>query len=206
MTTIRYTVCDSKKLSHLATLWPHNWQMSLVLVRPDWIPQSQLRLAAERKRNRKKNNNKLFSSLKDGGCISVTLYMLYYYVRNWNFSLSLSSFLLLLEKMAVAIAIKDAVFSCGLLPPFPNQQRTLNKLPAELQCWKFITKHRRSTQIGAKRAKTCVQGVHIPMSFYFCIHDHWWLGFLPTNGKLFGGGEKTICREIFLPHQMGHPA
>ena len=35
----------------------------------------------------------------------------------------------------------------------PNQQRTLNKFPTELQCRKFANKHRLSIQIGAKRAK-----------------------------------------------------
>ncbi len=44
----------------------------------------------------------------------------------------------------------------------PNQQRTLNKLPTELRCGNFVNKHRLSTQIGAKRAKTCVKFGHTP--------------------------------------------
>ncbi len=42
----------------------------------------------------------------------------------------------------------------------PNQQRTLHKLPTELRCRNFVTKHRLSIQICAKRAKnvcaTCI--------------------------------------------------
>ncbi len=41
----------------------------------------------------------------------------------------------------------------------PNQQLTLDKLPTELRCRNYVTKHRLSIQIGAKRAKTCVQRV-----------------------------------------------
>ncbi len=50
----------------------------------------------------------------------------------------------------------------------PNQQRALNKLPPELRRRNFVTKHRLSTQIGAKRAKTCKQCVHIPTELPFC--------------------------------------
>ncbi len=61
--------------------------------------------------------------------------------------------------------------ACSFLPllPSPNQQRTLNKLPPELRCRDFFNKHRLSTQIGAKRAKTCVQCAHIPTELPFCI-------------------------------------
>ncbi len=52
---------------------------------------------------------------------------------------------------------------------FPNRQRTLNKLPTELQCRNFVNKHRLSTKIGAKRAKTCVHRVHIPAELPFCV-------------------------------------
>ena len=44
----------------------------------------------------------------------------------------------------------------------PNQQRTLNKLPTELQCRNFVSKHRLSMQIGAERMQeTCMQCVRI---------------------------------------------
>ena len=38
----------------------------------------------------------------------------------------------------------------------PNQQRALNKLPTGLRCRNFVSKHRLSIQIGAKRARTYV--------------------------------------------------
>ena len=49
----------------------------------------------------------------------------------------------------------------------PNLQRTLNKLPTELRRKFFVNKHRLSMQIGIKRAKTCVQHVHIPTELPF---------------------------------------
>ena len=50
----------------------------------------------------------------------------------------------------------------------PNQQRTLNKPPTELQCKNFFeNKYRLSMQIGAKRAKTCMQCVPIPTELPF---------------------------------------
>ncbi len=49
----------------------------------------------------------------------------------------------------------------------PNQQRTLNKLPTELRCRNFVIRHRMTIQIGAKRAKTCMQCVHIPTELPF---------------------------------------
>ena len=52
---------------------------------------------------------------------------------------------------------------------YPNQQRTLNMLPSELRCRNFVNKHRLSIQVGAKRAKTCMQCVHIPTEPPFCI-------------------------------------
>ncbi len=52
----------------------------------------------------------------------------------------------------------------------PNQQRTLNKLPTELQYRNFVNKHRLSIQIGAKCAKMCAQCVlHIPTELPFCL-------------------------------------
>ena len=50
----------------------------------------------------------------------------------------------------------------------PNQQRTLNKLPPELRCRNFVTKHRLSMQIGTK-------GVWNVYMFHFACH-RWWLG------------------------------
>ncbi len=72
----------------------------------------------------------------------------------------------------------------------PNQQRTLNKLPTELRCRIFFTKHRLSMQIGAKRAKTCRQQVlytTFQLSFHFAYH-RWWLGNL-------------VAHILFGPHQ-----
>ncbi len=51
----------------------------------------------------------------------------------------------------------------------PNQQRTLNKLPTELGCRNLVHKHRLSTQIGAKRATTCLQRAYILKELPFCI-------------------------------------
>ena len=56
----------------------------------------------------------------------------------------------------------------SLPPPLPNQQRTLDKLPTELRCRNFVAKHRLSMEIGAKRAKACMQCVHIPTGLSFC--------------------------------------
>ncbi len=54
----------------------------------------------------------------------------------------------------------------------PNQQRTFNKLPPELQHRDFITKHRRSIL-----QKTCVQRVCIPTELPFWrTAVGWWLG------------------------------
>ena len=52
--------------------------------------------------------------------------------------------------------------------PPPNQQRTLNKLPSELRCRNFVSRHLLSIQIGTKRAKTCTQCVHILTELPFC--------------------------------------
>ncbi len=63
-------------------------------------------------------------------------------------------------------------FSCTLIKLLnlqPNQQRTLNKHPAELWCRNFVNKHRLSIQVSAKHAKTCMQLVHIPTNLPFCI-------------------------------------
>ena len=46
--------------------------------------------------------------------------------------------------------------------PWPNQQSSLNKLLTEFRCGNFVDKHGLSKQIGAKRAKMCMQCVHIP--------------------------------------------
>ena len=50
----------------------------------------------------------------------------------------------------------------------PNQQRNFNKLLTELRCKNFVNKHRLSIQIVTKRAKTCMQCVHIPTELPFC--------------------------------------
>ncbi len=55
------------------------------------------------------------------------------------------------------------------LCPFPNQQRTLNKVLSELRCRNFVNNHRLSIQISAKRAKMCMQCVHVPTELIFCI-------------------------------------
>ena len=51
----------------------------------------------------------------------------------------------------------------------PNRQGTLNELPTELRCGNFVTKHRLSIQVGAKRAIMCMQRVHIPTELPFCV-------------------------------------
>ncbi len=51
----------------------------------------------------------------------------------------------------------------------PNQQRTLNRLPTDLRCRNFVTKHRLSIKIGARRVKTCMQCVRIPTELPFCM-------------------------------------
>ena len=77
---------------------------------------------------------------------------------------------------AFGILVHSFPSSCLL----PNQQRTVNKLPPELQCRKFVNNHRLSIQIGAKRAKTCMQWYIFQLSFPFAYH-RWWLGTkLPT--------------------------
>ena len=57
-----------------------------------------------------------------------------------------------------------------------NQQRALNKLPTEFRCRNFVNKHRLSIQICAKRAKKCMQRVHIRTELPFCM---------PNQGSLF---------------------
>ena len=49
-----------------------------------------------------------------------------------------------------------------------NQQCNLNKLLTELRCRNFVNKPRLSVQVGAKRAKTCMQCVYIRTEFPFC--------------------------------------
>ena len=57
-----------------------------------------------------------------------------------------------------------------ILYQVPNQQRTLNKLPTEFQCKNFVNNYRLSMQVGAKRAKTCMQCVLcISTELLFCI-------------------------------------
>ena len=52
----------------------------------------------------------------------------------------------------------------------PDQQRSLNKLLSELKCnFFFVRKHRLSTKIGTKCAKTCVQRACIPTELPFWI-------------------------------------
>ncbi len=67
----------------------------------------------------------------------------------------------------------------------PDQQRTLSKLPTELRCRHFVNKHRLSTQIGARCAKTCMQYVCniFQLSFHFAYH-RWWLGSTSTTKVL----------------------
>ncbi len=56
-----------------------------------------------------------------------------------------------------------------LLLHIPSQQYILNKLSPELRCRNFVNKHRRSMQIDAKCARTCMQCVHIATELPFCI-------------------------------------
>ncbi len=64
----------------------------------------------------------------------------------------------------LSLSLSLSRLACGspLRNLLPNQQRTLSKLPTELRCRNSVNKHRPSIQMGAKRAKTCVQCVHIP--------------------------------------------
>ncbi len=76
---------------------------------------------------------------------------------------------------------------------FPNQRRALNKLPTGLQRRNFVSKHRLSVQIGAKRA-CYVYVVHSYVFFHFAYH-RWWLG---SNSKLktkMTGRQKKTHRE-----------
>ncbi len=83
----------------------------------------------------------------------------------------------------------------------PNQQRTLNKLPPELRCRKFVNMHRLSMEIGTKRAKKpCMQRVRIPPELPFCIP------LLVVGQKLFGQiwmlsahASGWVRRRTFLP-------
>ncbi len=48
----------------------------------------------------------------------------------------------------------------------PDQQRTtLNKLPTEVRRRNFVNEHRLSIHVGAKRARTGMQYVHLPAEF-----------------------------------------
>ncbi len=53
----------------------------------------------------------------------------------------------------------------------PTNNAKLNKLPPELQCRKIFDNHRLSMQIGAKRAKTCMQCVYVPTELPFLGWD-----------------------------------
>ncbi len=68
----------------------------------------------------------------------------------------------LIEMLKVA---EEVAFNC-LEESEPNQQRTLNKLPTELQCRNFVNKHQLSIQVMQKH----VFNVHI-FQLSFC----WWL-------------------------------
>ncbi len=66
----------------------------------------------------------------------------------------------------------------------PNQQRTLNKLPTELQRRNFVNNHRLGMQIGTKHAKTCMRSVCIPTELPFCLPPlvvgHFFVGCFPA--------------------------
>ncbi len=51
----------------------------------------------------------------------------------------------------------------------PTNNSLLNKVSADLRCTNFVNKHRMSVQTGAKRAKTCMQCVHVPTELPLCI-------------------------------------
>ena len=75
----------------------------------------------------------------------------------------------------------------------PNQQRNLNKLPPELRCRNFVTKHRLSVQIGTKSAKMCMKCVHIPTDGASILHTtvRGWAG----GGGRMEEGCKKPCAE-----------
>ncbi len=77
-----------------------------------------------------------------------------------------------------------------------------NKLLTELRCRNFVNKHRLSTQIGPKRAKTRMQCAYIPTELPFCVlslvvgeRDSTFLIFFPDGGwrrKRRRGGERGV--------------
>ncbi len=84
----------------------------------------------------------------------------------------------------------------------PNQQRTLNELPTELRCQKFVNKHRLSSKkIGAKCVKTCMQCVYtvFQLSLHFAYH-RWWLGKwdYPTSTQEGKGETLSTCAIAWL--------
>ena len=84
----------------------------------------------------------------------------------------------------------------------PNQQHTLNKLPTELRCSEFVNQHRLSIQIGAKRAKTCMQCVYVYSNSDSILHTHcWWLG---SSSRSNGYTKLTkLCHAAGIPNLDG---
>ncbi len=92
-----------------------------------------------------------------------------------SLSLSLSLSPSLQKRHLLYFVVFKLVFLL-FMPPLPNQQHTLNKLPPQLQCRNVVkvTKHQLSLQIGAKSANA-----HILYIFQLTLHFayyRWWLG------------------------------
>ena len=86
-----------------------------------------------------------------------TFWMQYIEHRTWNIQYS-----------TVPVNFRDSTRNVMVVRR-PNQQRTLNRLPTELRCGDFVTKHQLSMQVGARRAKTCTQCVRIPTELQLCM-------------------------------------
>ncbi len=90
-----------------------------------------------------------------------------------QFLLSMLSNLLPLFCLSLSLLQNDIGETCKLktwctTTSAPNQQPTLNEVPAELRRRNFVNYYRLSMQIGAKRAKTCMHCVHVPTELPFC--------------------------------------
>ena len=58
----------------------------------------------------------------------------------------------------------------GQIPPFPTNNPTNDALFISFRLSRiFVNNHRLSVQIGARRAKTCMQRVHVPAELPLCM-------------------------------------
>ncbi len=74
------------------------------------------------------------------------------------------------------VSSRQGFSSWGTRHPLPNQQRTLNKLPTELRCRNFVTKHRLEHTNRYQNVQRLVCNVYMfRLSFHFAFH-RWRLG------------------------------